>query len=46
MNKIRSCDRFGENVSVNYEGEGDYKTLGGAIVTIIIQMIVLAFAFI
>ena len=46
MNRFRSNDRFGESVSVKYRGEGEFKTTGGAIVTLLIQLIVIAYALI
>ena len=46
MNKIKSCDKFGEPITVKYEGEGDYKTQGGACISIFLSLVVLAFAFV
>ena len=44
MEKVKSCDIFGTAVTVNYKGEGDYKTLGGAIFSILIYLVVFVFA--
>ena len=44
MNRLKNLDIFGEPVSVNYRGEGDYKTIGGAIFSILIYIVVLVFA--
>ena len=34
---VKSVDVFGESVSLNYKGDSEYKTMAGAIITIIIK---------
>ena len=46
MNRIKSFDRFGEPITVNYQGEGDFKTIGGACISILVSLLVLVFAFV
>lgn len=44
LSRVRNFDNFGQPVSVNYKGASAYKTLPGAIATLVIKIIVLVFA--
>ena len=41
---LLSKDRFGQPVTVNFEGESTYRTFGGACVSLVTYIIVLGFA--
>ena len=41
--KIRSCDSFGANFSLSYNGQTTYTTLGGGVVTICLRAIILTY---
>ena len=42
--KFKEIDLYGEQVSLTYKGEQSYKTLPGAIVSIFVFLIMLAFS--
>lgn len=44
LTRFLNLDRFGEPVSVNYQGDGSYKTYGGACLSFFTYVLVLAFA--
>lgn len=39
-----SKDRFGEPVTVNFDGDNTYKTFGGAVISLMTYILVLGFA--
>ena len=41
---LKAQDVFGEPVTLNYNGESSYKTLLGALVTLILKSFILVFA--
>ncbi len=44
LSYIVSVDSFGEPISVNYKGDSSYKTLIGALATIVLKTFVLVYA--
>ena len=44
MESVKHCDIFGKAITVNYKGESAYKTLCGAIFSILIYLVVFVFA--
>ena len=43
---LKRCDRYGEPITVKYQGERDYRTLCGACMSVAVALIVLFFAFV
>lgn len=41
---FRRCDRFAEPITINHRGKEQYSTVGGGCLTVLITMIILAFA--
>ena len=44
IQRFKNWDRFGEPVTVNYEGDDTFKTCGGACFSLFTYILVLAFA--
>jgi hypothetical protein len=42
--KFKEVDLYGEKVSLTYKGEQSFKTMPGAIVSVIVILVILAFS--
>ena len=40
---VRSCDQFGAQVSLNFKGETEYRTVCGGFFSLALRILILAF---
>ena len=43
MNKLRSCDKFGASVNLNFDGGGSYQTAGGGLASLCLRSLILVY---
>ena len=41
--RVRNCDKFSTNVKLTYEGETDYGTLCGGVVSLIVRILIMTY---
>lgn len=41
--RIRNCDLFGQQIGLSLEGQGNFKTLAGGFVSILVKTLIFAF---
>ena len=43
IGKLRGCDKFGAQVSLNFKGETEYRTVCGGLFSLALRVLILAF---